>query len=216
MIRAGGCEAFALDQRGVFFSCAWWAGSANASARLRRRRSSRMSRYLGKLLDMTVDDAVPLLTHALAAKGFAVLTTIDVRAVMKQRLDAELRPHVMIGACNPHFTWRALQAEGKIGICCPATSSSARCGRAWSKSPRSIPRQRWPGRQSDACAHCGGGPPPARRGCRQLVRPRSRRDLGHPSGRHLRGAPGRFLACLQSDRTNPATICPSGCRPDAH
>ena len=70
---------------------------------------------------MTVDDAVPLLTHALAAKGFAVLTTIDVRAVMKQRLDAELRPYVMIGACNPHFTWRALQAEGKIGDLLPCS-----------------------------------------------------------------------------------------------
>jgi uncharacterized protein (DUF302 family) len=78
-----------------------------------------MGQYLSKLLDGTVDDAVPLVTRALATKGFVVLTTIDVREVMRDRLGAELRPYVVLGTCSPHFTWRAFQADSKVGSLLP-------------------------------------------------------------------------------------------------
>src|SRR5262245_59611571 len=78
-----------------------------------------MSYYFSKSLDMGLDDAIAHVTRALSAKGFGVLTTIDVRAVMKNKLGIEMKPYTILGACNPHFAWRALQAESKIGTMLP-------------------------------------------------------------------------------------------------
>lgn len=78
-----------------------------------------MQYYFAKTLDMKFDDAVALVTRALAAKGFGVLTTIDVRATMRNKLGVELKPYTILGACNPHFAWRALQTEEKIGTMLP-------------------------------------------------------------------------------------------------
>ena len=78
-----------------------------------------MSYYFSKTLDMPFEDAVVHVTKGLAAKGFGVLTTIDVRATMKNKLGVEFKPYTILGACNPHFAWRALQAEDKIGTMLP-------------------------------------------------------------------------------------------------
>ncbi len=78
-----------------------------------------MSYYFSKTLDMNFDDAIAKVTDALAAKGFGVLTTIDVAATMKKKLGETMQPYVILGACNPKLAFRALQAESKIGTMLP-------------------------------------------------------------------------------------------------
>ncbi|MBB6408916.1 DUF302 domain-containing protein [Mesorhizobium sangaii] len=78
-----------------------------------------MSYYFSKIIAMPFTAAIDHVTDKLASKGFGVLTSIDVQQTMEAKLGAEFRPYVILGACNPHFAWRALQAEDKIGTMLP-------------------------------------------------------------------------------------------------
>jgi uncharacterized protein (DUF302 family) len=78
-----------------------------------------MSYYFSKQLEMPFVQAIQHVTEALAGKGFGVLTTIDVRATMKKKLDIDFRPYTILGACNPEFAYRALQSEDMIGTMLP-------------------------------------------------------------------------------------------------
>jgi uncharacterized protein (DUF302 family) len=78
-----------------------------------------MSYYFSKTLALPFDEAVTHVTGRLAEKGFGVLTTIDVRETMKNKIGMDFKPYKILGACNPHFAWRALQAEEKIGTMLP-------------------------------------------------------------------------------------------------
>ena len=78
-----------------------------------------MTYYFSKTIDMPFAQAVQHVTDALANKGFGVLTTIDVRATMKKKLDVDFRPYTILGACNPEFALKALQSEDMIGTMLP-------------------------------------------------------------------------------------------------
>ncbi|MDG4892272.1 MULTISPECIES: DUF302 domain-containing protein [unclassified Mesorhizobium] len=78
-----------------------------------------MSYYFSKKLDMPFAAAIEHVTKKLAGKGFGILTRIDVQHTMKVKLGVDFKPYMILGACNPHFAWRALQAEDKIGAMLP-------------------------------------------------------------------------------------------------
>ena len=78
-----------------------------------------MSYYMSKVLNCAYQDAVAKITEALKGEGFGVLTEIDVQATLKKKLDVDFRKYCILGACNPPFAYRALQAERNVGLLLP-------------------------------------------------------------------------------------------------
>ncbi len=78
-----------------------------------------MSYYVSTKPGMSFDEAVNRVTEELKNEGFGVLTEIDVKATLKKKLDVDFRKYRILGACNPTFAHKALQAEDKIGLMLP-------------------------------------------------------------------------------------------------
>jgi uncharacterized protein (DUF302 family) len=78
-----------------------------------------MTYYLSKILNMRFDDAVASTKEALKRHDFRVLTEIDMKDNLKKGLNIDFRPYLILGACNPQLTYRALKEEDKIGTMLP-------------------------------------------------------------------------------------------------
>lgn len=78
-----------------------------------------MTYHFTVTLDCGFDAAIEKATAALKEKGFGVLTTIDVQKAMKDKIDEDIRPYTILGACSPRHAFKAIQAEDKIGVMLP-------------------------------------------------------------------------------------------------
>lgn len=78
-----------------------------------------MSYYIARAFDRPFEATVAATREALAQEGFGVITEIDVQKTMKAKLDADVRPYLILGACNPRMAYEALQLEDKVGVMLP-------------------------------------------------------------------------------------------------
>ncbi len=78
-----------------------------------------MKYYFNKTLMLPFEEAVERVTEELKKEGFGILTNIDVKATLKNKLDLEFRKYRILGACNPSFAHKALESEDKIGTMLP-------------------------------------------------------------------------------------------------
>ena len=80
-----------------------------------------MKYYFNKTIQGSFDDVLDRVVESLKQDGFGVLTDIDVKQTLHKKLGVEFRNYRILGACNPGFAYKALQAEDKIGTMLPCS-----------------------------------------------------------------------------------------------
>jgi uncharacterized protein (DUF302 family) len=82
--------------------------------------NKKMSYYFTKTLrNLSFSEAISKVTEELKKEGFGILTEIDIKTILKSKLDVDFYNYTILGACNPPFAYKALQAEDKIGTMLP-------------------------------------------------------------------------------------------------
>ncbi|MCL7412168.1 MAG: DUF302 domain-containing protein [ANME-2 cluster archaeon] len=76
-----------------------------------------------RTIEMGYDETVAKVREALKNEGFGVLTEIDIKQTLKTKLNVDFEDHIILGACNPPFAYKALIAERDIGVLLPCNVS---------------------------------------------------------------------------------------------
>ncbi|HEY57113.1 MAG TPA: DUF302 domain-containing protein [Anaerolineae bacterium] len=71
------------------------------------------------ILSTSFDEALERVTTALKGEGFGVLASVDIQETLKKKLDVDVRPYHILGACNPSLAHRALEADARVGLLLP-------------------------------------------------------------------------------------------------
>lgn len=79
-------------------------------------------------LDVPYDAAIEKVYVALKAEGFGVLTRIDVKPTLKEKINVDFRPYAILGACNPPLAHRALSHDAKVGLMLPCNATVEAAG----------------------------------------------------------------------------------------
>ena len=78
-----------------------------------------MNYYFHKTVHLPFAEAEEKIRESLASRNFGILTEIDMQATFKKKLDKDIRPHKILGACNPNYAYQATQAEEKMSTLLP-------------------------------------------------------------------------------------------------
>jgi uncharacterized protein (DUF302 family) len=78
-----------------------------------------MQYYFSKTLPLGFDEVMRQTIDALRGQGFGIITEIDVKKTLKEKLGVEFRNYRILGACNPKLAYEALQLEDKVGTMLP-------------------------------------------------------------------------------------------------
>jgi len=78
-----------------------------------------MEYYFTKIISASFDEAVTRATEALKTEGFGIVSEIDLNEKFREKLNVDFRKYKILGACNPGFAYKAVQAEEKIGVMLP-------------------------------------------------------------------------------------------------
>ena len=78
-----------------------------------------MNYGFSKTVELSFEDTINKVTEELKKEGFGILTTIDIKETLKNKIDVDFKKYTILGACNPSLAHKALQAEEEIGLLLP-------------------------------------------------------------------------------------------------
>lgn len=78
-----------------------------------------MAYYYSQKLKMSFDEAVQKITENLQEQGFGIITSIDLKDTLKQKLNVSFKKYKILGACNPEYAYKAVSLESHIGLMLP-------------------------------------------------------------------------------------------------
>lgn len=81
--------------------------------------SPKMHYYISKVIQGDFDQTIEMVTQGLKSIGFGLVSVINVSATLKEKINDDFKPYIILGACNPHFASKALRIEDKLGVLLP-------------------------------------------------------------------------------------------------